>query len=108
MTVPPRDVAGRWISSTPFLFSAGDQRKWDALLNRNYRAALSQLDAKERAELEAEERRWISERKVACDNVSENLGGTLQLLETDGCYLDWTARRAERLGSYGAEPARTA
>lgn len=73
--------------------SAAEAVRLDAELNREYRAAISRLNAPERARLRQLQREWLRTRWVACDRSSRDVGGTLALLIADGCGLEEVARR---------------
>jgi len=73
---------------------------WDKQLNEAYQALMARRSAPAKTQLRDEERGWLKRTKAECDHAGDDeVGGTLQNVEIDQCYLDETIRRAVYLRS---------
>jgi uncharacterized protein YecT (DUF1311 family) len=72
--------------------SAAEYERQDRLLNEAYRERMAALPAPRQAELRRAERDWLKRRERYCNSVS-NTGGTIDLIETDDCFLSSTIQR---------------
>lgn len=65
-------------------------------LRKAFEALLTRPSADTKADLHAEQTKWLSERDAQCD-WDEMQGGQAQRLEANSCFLEMTAKRAAEL-----------
>jgi len=77
-------------------YDAADKR-----LNAVYRAKMASLDDAGKQTLRNDERHWLKARDARCaESRQPDAGGTLGLVEHDGCLVDATERRVKVLEAY--------
>ncbi|CAB3751299.1 MULTISPECIES: lysozyme inhibitor LprI family protein [Burkholderia] len=77
-------------------YDAADQR-----LNAVYQAKMASLDAQDKLRLRNDERRWLAARDATCaESRQPDAGGTLGLVEHDGCLVDETERRIKVIAAF--------
>jgi uncharacterized protein YecT (DUF1311 family) len=75
-----------------------DFNKADAKLNTVYRALAANLEGKERDELKAAQRAWLSYRDAECTfTIRENEGGSIYPMMWSGCLKQKTDIRIKEL-----------
>ncbi|MBI3677243.1 MAG: lysozyme inhibitor LprI family protein [Proteobacteria bacterium] len=75
-----------------------DFKKSDAKLNAIYRALMGKLEGKEKDELKAAQRAWLSYRDAECTfTIRENEGGTIYPMMWSGCLKQKTDVRIKEL-----------
>ena len=67
----------------------------DKRLNQVYKALIARLSKTEQIKLRAEERKWIAHRDAYCALPPD--AGQGQRLESNGCTMEQTAKRAATL-----------
>lgn len=72
----------------------------DKRLNNNYQKLMKSLSKESQETLRKVERIWIKYRDADCDFSSSLVGGTLGSTVQASCFMDATARRADRLANY--------
>ena len=78
--------------------AAAEHKLQDARLNREYAALTRLLQTPQRRQLVKAQRAWLAYRGAECDFRSgREGGGTLGLIISDSCWLEFTARRANEL-----------
>jgi uncharacterized protein YecT (DUF1311 family) len=73
----------------------------DAKLNSTYQLVMQKLEKPQRDDLRTAQRAWIKFRDTKCQSES-NSGGTMDILNGQGCILDATIRRTIELEDMGA------
>ncbi|MBZ5792255.1 lysozyme inhibitor LprI family protein [Burkholderia contaminans] len=77
-------------------YDAADKR-----LNAAYKTKMASLDAQGKARLRDDERRWLKARDAGCaESRQPDAGGTLGLVEVDGCFVDETERRVKVIEAF--------
>lgn len=68
----------------------------EARLDKVYQELLAKLGGDQKAALETEQKKWLSDRDAQC-GVDPDEGGQGQRLEANDCFLEMTAKRAAEL-----------
>ena len=77
-----------------------DLKLQDGLLNRNYAAAMTRLNARQQGKLRAAQRAWIAYRDAECQAQYDEDWGTLSRVNANFCVLRMTSVRAFQLAEY--------
>ncbi|MFV0925562.1 lysozyme inhibitor LprI family protein [Pseudomonas palmensis] len=72
-------------------------QRQNARLNEAYKWALGVLSEENRKALQKSQALWAELRDIDCDLYYGLTGGTMDLLNGSGCYLEMTRERAESL-----------
>ncbi|MEQ7874163.1 lysozyme inhibitor LprI family protein [Sphingomonas sp. ASV193] len=82
--------------------SEAEGKRLDAMLNHEYRAAMTRLAPQQRSRLRALERQWIKTRYRGCvESGKSEEGGTIWLLMMDACGLAENGNRILWLRTVG-------
>ncbi len=76
-----------------------EYRRWDAELNRQYRAIRGKLADARRNGFDAAQIAWVNYRDANCAFYNNPDGGTLARIDANSCMLEMTARRVMELRS---------
>ncbi|MDO5686088.1 MAG: lysozyme inhibitor LprI family protein [Neisseria sp.] len=74
-----------------------EYQRLDRLLNQSYRTALANMGQKHRRQLQDAQRKWLAYSQAHCDTVGMLSGGTMDLLNRDGCRMDQIIQRIDEL-----------
>lgn len=77
-----------------------DLKLQDGLLNRNYAAAMTRLNARQQGKLRAAQRAWIAYRDAWCEAQYDNEWGSLSTIVANNCVMDMTIARTIDLENY--------
>ncbi len=92
----------RALSTLDMMDCAGREGdRWDARLNRAYRAHMSEFNPRQREALTAAERAWIAFRRLDCvayEDVEE--WGSISRIDAAQCFLRRTVERALELEAF--------
>jgi len=69
----------------------------DTLLNQNYKLVIQKLSNEKKKKMKELQRLWIKYRDKNCDFLYNFTGGTMDILNGDGCLIEMTTKRAVEL-----------
>ncbi len=74
--------------------------RWDARLNRAYKARMGEFNARQRDALKAAERAWLGFRQADCAAYEDEDWGSISRIDASQCVLRRTVERALELESF--------
>jgi len=87
------------VTSNMLMCNADELKRHDALLNQNYKKAMSVLSQEKKTELKQVQREWMKYRDIKCGFEGSLTGGSMDRIIGSECVLNMTAVRAQELGN---------
>lgn len=87
------------ITSVMLNCDSDEMEKQKKLLNANYKKVIATLNQEKRLELKRSQQLWLKYRDAKCGFFYGLTGGTVDLLNGSGCFLEMISTRAYELSN---------
>jgi uncharacterized protein YecT (DUF1311 family) len=77
-----------------------ETKRQDVLLNKAYKALMTDLSPARKTQLQDAQRAWMKYRDANCSFYYDPNGGTLARVSANDCVMTYTAERARELESF--------